>query len=301
MTKPEPEKVIVDVDDSVRLTVARYRPEGAVGPVVLLVPAMGATARFYDRFARELSGNGITVAVLDLRGQGDSEPPPGRTSKYGYRELVQRDLPAAVAAVRIVAPGKPLFILGHSMGGQLALLHLAWRNPGVNGLILVASGSMFFRAFGWGRRLRYLVGSQLAVAVTALVGFWPGDRIGFGGRQPRGVMRDWAWQVRTGRLAVRGDPFDYERALRELRTPVLAVTVEGDHLAPPTAVAHLVRKLPRCDVRRHHYSTEAAGGLLDHFRWAKQSAPLARHLVRWMLDNSAGSASGVAETAGPAL
>ncbi|MFJ1708477.1 alpha/beta fold hydrolase [Kitasatospora sp. NPDC088346] len=248
-------------------------------PVVLVSPAMRTPVGFYRRFAQELHAAGASALVLDHRGSGARARVPSTT---GYRQLTD-DLGAAVAAVRELLPQAPLTVCGHSLGGQLALVQAAEATergtPGPDAIALVAAGSVYHRAYGL-RAPALLTASRLMALTAATLGHWPGHRLGFGGRQPAGVIIDWAHQARTGRYRLAGT--DMEDALRALRIPVLAVDVEGDRLAPPGAVDHLCGKVPHAAVDRRGYTAEdAAGGPLDHFRWARHAAPLARDLVTW--------------------
>src|SRR5207244_11949273 len=63
-----------------------------------------------------LHGLGLNVLAFDFRGHGDSE---GHTSTFGHREV--RDLAAAVAYVRGRFPGRPLFLVGISLGAAVSL------------------------------------------------------------------------------------------------------------------------------------------------------------------------------------
>ncbi|MEU1916090.1 hypothetical protein [Streptomyces massasporeus] len=95
-----------------------------------------------------------------------------------------------------------MVLIGHSLGGQLALLSSATELTGVHAVVLTAAGSVWWRGFGSVRGLRNLVGSQLFAALTTALGYWPGERLGFGGTQPTAVMRDWA-RGRTAPAATR--------------------------------------------------------------------------------------------------
>ncbi|MEU0175319.1 alpha/beta fold hydrolase [Streptomyces massasporeus] len=108
-----------------------------------MVPAMGARARFYAPFARGLHRGGLHVAITDLRGQGESIPVARRGVAYGYREMVDDDFPAVVRAVSAAFPGSPVVPVGHSLGGQLALLSSATGLPGVHAVVLTAAGSVW--------------------------------------------------------------------------------------------------------------------------------------------------------------
>ncbi len=346
MTQPEPVAALplvttAELPDGTRLPVRglrapapeRFLPSGSgpapgqpPAPVVLVLPAMGTPARFYRRFARQLHDEGLTALTADLRGQGEATPrATGRAAGgHGYRAIVEEDLPAVLAAIRAeLGPEPPLYLLGHSLGGQLALVYASlarkavgfggsdfgdsefggsefggsefggsgvggsgvggsgFRGPGVDGVVIVATGSVWFRAFGALRGPGLLLTQLLITATAAVLGRWPGTRLGFGGDQPRGVMRDWARQVRTGRYRARGSAFDYETALGTLELPVLAVSVERDAYAPAGALDHLLAKTPRARLTRHHLTARETGTRLDHFAWARAGGALAKRVAAW--------------------
>jgi pimeloyl-ACP methyl ester carboxylesterase len=92
-------------------------PDGL--PVVLL-HGLGGTARTWDRFAAELAAAGRTAIALDLRGHGAS-PRPG---EYTPDAMVDD-----VLAFLDARDGRGVDVVGHSMGGHVAVL-LAGRHPG---------------------------------------------------------------------------------------------------------------------------------------------------------------------------
>ncbi|GIJ50529.1 hypothetical protein Val02_74150 [Virgisporangium aliadipatigenens] len=245
-----------------RLALHVYSRE-STDPAVLFLPAMGVPARYYRPFATALAEHGLAVTVADLRGNGASTPIPGRRTRYGYAELT-----ADVGALVERLDGRPVVLAGHSLGGQLAMLHTAvHRPPNVVGLALIAVGVPYWRE-GYGARRGFgLLGFSLwSAATAAVVGYWPGW--GFGGRQARGVLSDWAYTARTGRFRpVHGT--DAERALRELTTPVLALSMAGDDLTPAPVIDFTAAKMSAAPLEREHFDEARAGVPVDHMRWAR--------------------------------
>jgi predicted alpha/beta hydrolase len=249
-------------------------PDDPDAPTVVVWPAMGVPARYYRPFALQLTAAGLAVVVADLRGTGSSTPPPSRRSRYGMAELVG-DVEAVQEAVKSTVDGRTTLLLGHSLGGQISLLHLATADEStVDGLVLVATGLPYFRAYPWRRGATVLPYTQGIAAASRLFGVWPGW--GFGGRQARGVIRDWGYTARYGRYP-RLNGVDVEAALGTMRTPVLAVSVADDQYTPSSTVDYLVAKLAAAPVAREHYAIP--GTPLDHFRWVRSSGPLAARVA----------------------
>jgi predicted alpha/beta hydrolase len=280
--EPEYAQEFVDVDGG-RLGVQVYPdPPGTTdAPVVVIWPAMGVRARYYRPFAAELRAAGLTVVVADLRGTGTSTPAPSRADRYGYAELAG-DVDAVLAALKPRLDGRRRLLVGHSLGGQAALLHLALHGGDeVDGLALIAVGIPYWRGYPGARGLGVLPYTQGIAATAALLGVWPGW--GFGGRQARGVIRDWAHTARTGRFP-RLDGTDTEAAVRAVRTPVLAVSVDDDQFTPHQTMDHLCAKLTGAPVTRERYTVEQAGAPLDHFTWVRAGASLARRIAEFVGD-----------------
>ncbi|WP_406067950.1 alpha/beta fold hydrolase [Micromonospora sp. NBC_01638] len=279
---PEYAQEFVDVDGA-RLGVQIYpEPAGVTGaPVVVIWPAMGVRARYYRPFAAALRAVGLAVVVADLRGTGTSTPAPSRADRHGYPELAD-DVGAVLAALKPRLDGRTRLLLGHSLGGQAALLHLALDGgDAVDGLALIAVGIPYWRSYPGRRGLGVLPSTQGIAATAALLGVWPGW--GFGGRQARGVIRDWAYTARTGRFP-RLNGTDTEAAVRAVRHPVLAISVDDDQYTPHEIMDHLCAKLTAAPVTRERYTVAQAGAALDHFTWVRAGAPVARLIAGFAAD-----------------
>ncbi len=122
--------------DGVRL---HYRtwPAPDERAVLLVSHGLGEHGGRYAALAEDLVGHGFTVHALDHRGHGRSGGRRGHVAHFG--EFV-RDLETFRAAIAKEHPSEaPLFLLGHSMGGLIAIHHLQTHpEAGYRGAVLSA-------------------------------------------------------------------------------------------------------------------------------------------------------------------
>jgi predicted alpha/beta hydrolase len=252
-------------------------PDRASAPVVIVWPAMGTPARYYRPLAQALGAAGVAVVVVDLRGTGSSTPVPSRRSGYGYADIAG-DVGAVLHFLKPRLDGRPVHLLGHSLGGQACAIHLAMtQDSTVDSLILVAVGLPWYRSYRGSRKRGVLVMTQSITAVSAVLGVWPGW--GFGGRQSRGVIRDWGYTARHGRFPVLAG-VDVNAGLGAVRTPMLAISLEHDRYTPAATLDQLCGKLTAAPVQRVHLSPEDEA--LDHFTWVRTPAAVVERVEAWL-------------------
>jgi len=86
--------------------------------VVCLVHGIGEHAGRYDRTGEAFKESGIALVGMDLRGHGLSSGKRGHTSP---RKSILKDIDGLIEYCLRKYPGIPLFLYGHSMGGNIAL------------------------------------------------------------------------------------------------------------------------------------------------------------------------------------
>jgi len=270
----------VTASDGHRYTLLACVPERPAA-ALLWLPALGVAARHYLPFAEALASHGVAVFLHEWRGHGSSHLRAGRDCDWGYQPLLTRDLPASETAMRQALTGTaPSIVLGgHSLGGQLASCRLALSPDSARHLWLVASGTPYWRAFPartrWWLPLAYRFLPWLANRVGAL----PGRRIGFGGREARGVIADWSRTALSGRYAARGLEHDLESGLATLQADVRAVVLADDWLAPASSLRSLLDKMPLAGTTVRRLDRAALGTAADHFAWMQGPDAVARALV----------------------
>ncbi|MFP4276492.1 MAG: alpha/beta fold hydrolase [Wenzhouxiangella sp.] len=248
---------------------------------LLFLPGMGLSARQYIAFGQALTAVGVETLIHEWRGLGSSSLRAGRPENWGYRELLEHDLDPALDAARGLAAGRPLIIGGHSLGSQLALLAAARRPDDCQGLLIVAGGAPYWRCFhGWMRATLRAIFFGMPVAAT-VVGHYPGRRLGFAGREARGVINDWAASGRSGVYRPSGMDFDFEAALGRLDQPLLSVRMTDDWFVPQASLDWLSGKLGSTVKQQVDIDRTAMDGPADHYRWMQQPASTARAIAHW--------------------
>lgn len=122
--------------DNIRLEARRWQPtDGKVKGVVCLVHGMGEHSGRYAHVATYFTNRGYVLAGFDLRGHGKSPGQRGHIPSYGQLML---DIDQFVSAVARTFPDIPLFLYGHSMGGNLVLNYLLRHTPNISGAVVTA-------------------------------------------------------------------------------------------------------------------------------------------------------------------
>jgi len=175
--------------DGVPLRATLFEPAGEASAAVIVSGATAVPRGYYAAFASYLASCGAAALTYDYRGSGES-PQRLRRSDARMRDWGERDAPGVIAWLRARYPQLALHLVGHSYGGHALLL--APNNHEVSRAVTVASFLGYYGNCAWPDNLRiYLLMKFVVPVVTALVGYSPGSRMGFGLDLASGVAREW--------------------------------------------------------------------------------------------------------------
>lgn len=273
--------------DQTSNTITRYYPSSdSLGTaIVLILPAMGVRASYYKPLAEAFSQQGFMAVLVDWRGQGKSSVRASRKQDYGYEQYI-KDLKDVVLTLEDDFPELPIYICGHSLGGQIASLYASRYPKTLSGIILIASALVHYTGWNNLQPWKIKLAGKLFYPISQLVGYFPGNVIGFGGREASTVMKDWCHNALTGKYELHGSSFDYESAFKDLAIPVLAFSLDGDTFAPQKAVANLCAKYGDQSKVEHRHITRELTDLkaLNHFKWVKYNDYFVETASSWILE-----------------
>ena len=220
------ERVALKAHDGHALTGYRFAPNGVPTASVVFGPAMAVPQAFYAAFATFLARQGYAVWTFDYRGTGESLKGSMRGVKADLSDWLKLDYDAVLHAAG--AGGAPVYLVGHSLGGQVAPL-LPSREK-IAGLINIAVGSGSLRHNVPSlRRKAPLMWHVMAPILCPLFGYFPGAKIGVIGDLPTGAMFQWRRWCLTPDYILTGEPGARE-AYASADYPVLALTFADDEL-----------------------------------------------------------------------
>ena len=159
--------------DGASIAAWRARPAGEARAIVQIAHGMAEHAGRYRRLTQRLTGAGYAVYANDHRGHGSSAAVHGQGGfgPGGFQSLVD-DMAALTALAKQETPGRPMVLLGHSMGSFAAQLYLAQHPGALDALVLSGTAAQ-------DRLLASLLAGGGPVSLEALNASFEPARTGF--------------------------------------------------------------------------------------------------------------------------
>ena len=244
--------------------------------VLVLVHGVCEHGGRYRGLAEELSRHGYAVYAIDLRGHGRSA---GERIYIGTFDDHLGDVGRLLDEVRACQPGRPLFLMGHSMGGAIVGRLAVLRPPQVHGVILSAAairigGHMFpllrhlaGLASRLLPRLRLIrVGTSKLSRDRAVIEDFKQDPLVYHGKFP----------IRTGAEILRAAR-ELHKNLRGIELPLLVLHGTGDWITDPRGSMELYRQARSTDKTLKLYD-----GLYHDLFHEPEWRQVAADLIAWL-------------------
>jgi alpha-beta hydrolase superfamily lysophospholipase len=251
IARPEP------VDDIGIEMVRDWVPDGTPRAVVVLVHGIAEHCGRYERTGSLLAAAGLQVRSFDLIGFGASGGTRGDIDDWGrYHDQIQRHMEWAIHQ------GPPVVLMGHSMGGNLALGYALTGRPAPD--LLVLSAPALAGGAAWQRALAVL-GARVA-PTTAISNSLKGEWLSRDPAVGEAYFADpLAFRKSTIRLgAALFEAMDeLNESLSDLSIPTLVLHGGADSIVPPQSSV-VLGELPGVERRlypalRHEILNEPEG------------------------------------------
>ena len=229
-TAASPLPLVLRAADGYNLAAMRYPASGTERARLVVAGATGVPQRFYRRLAEYASKRGVSVLTLDYRGIGQSKPASLKGFQADQMDWVA-DLAAGVEAM--AEDGVPLYMVGHSFGGQA--YGLLPNHDRVAGLYTFATGAGWH---GWMTPAERLKAIVMWRTVAPALAWWKGylawSVIGMGEDLPLKVYQQWRrWCHHPHYFFDDPQMAPVVERYRDVRTPIVAVNATDDAWAPP--------------------------------------------------------------------
>jgi acylglycerol lipase len=159
-------------NDNKQLFAQCWKAEPTTKGLVLLVHGLGEHSSRYDLWASKFVNEGFSVLSYDMRGHGKTPVPIAKTSSY---DKLLNDIDLLINKGKELFPEIPVFLYGHSLGGNLTINYAISRPTNLNGIILT---SPWLEVTNHPTRLKFITAnvlSKFAPHLRARTGFRPED------------------------------------------------------------------------------------------------------------------------------
>lgn len=289
---PRLEQNAIIAADGTRLPLREWLPGGAPRAVVLGLHGFGDYSRAFETPGPLWAQSGIATYAYDQRGFGNT----ASFERWSGVPAMVDDMKAAVALLHARYPGVPLYVVGESMGGSIAMAALGGEQPpAIDGLVLIGPAVRSRETLG-------ALGRGGLSFFAHLIPWFPVSTVGMDYQPSNNIamLRELSMDplvIKNPRVdAVWGlvDAMDAALAAApRLKPPLIILYGEHDRLVPPDVMKLLLDRLPRQPGIRVAVYPKGYHMLLRDL----DGATVQRDALSWMLDHDAPLPSGADKAA----
>jgi predicted alpha/beta hydrolase len=225
--------------------------------VVVVAPALSTPRRFYTPFCEYLNAQGFDALVFDYRGIESGHAREAKASATDMETWLRVDVSAAIDEAVRRADGKPVHLIGHSLGG-MAL----GATPSAHKLaraVTVASGSGYPGLNPTSGKALWFLGRVAMPFYTRLFGYFPGGALRKVGNLPRAVALQWSYWLHFKDYCFADPAYDMTARFASVRCPVLSLSFTDDSALQRPAIDDLHARYANAPVQRAHLSPADVG------------------------------------------
>ena len=251
----------------------------AASRVVIINSATAIPRRFYRHFAAALARAGYLTVTYDYRGTGGSRPKRLRGFRARMRDWGLLDMAGVVDWASTELKPDRLFMVGHSVGGQVTgLLDNAEK---IDGMITMSAQSGHWRLQGGEQKYVVCLHTYVTLPMFShLFGYMPRWLLG-GEDLPKDAALEWARWCRDREYLLGDDTLPLHR-YEHFSAPILAYSFGDDKWGTAESVDAMMQAYPNVE-RRHVEPSEAGLESIGHVGYFKQAAQaLWQDAIDWL-------------------
>lgn len=210
-----------------------YTPAHGIKANIVLCSATGVPQAFYRRFAEYATQFGYQVLTFDYRGIAQSAPKQLKGFKMSYLDWGTLDLAAAIDF--LAQDPIPLFMVGHSYGGQA--LGLAPNHAKVTAMYCFGTGAGWHGYMPFKEKMKVqVIWNIIFPPMVAVTGYLPWSKLNMGADLPIGVYQQWRKWCKNPTYFF-ADPEQHALIAQyaQVKTPIYAVSALDDDWALPNS------------------------------------------------------------------
>ena len=273
-------------NDGYMLTGILYTPKTVKSRIVVAC-ATGVPQPFYRRFAEFSAAQGFEVLTFDYRGIHLSAPKQLKDFQMSYLDWGEHDLTGAID--RLKSDNLPLFMVGHSYGGQA--LGLTRNHHKVSAMYCYGTGAGWHGWMPLPERLKVQFMWNVVFPVfVAWKGYLPWKMLGMGEDMPIDVYRSWKRWCGMPHYFF-DDPLVRESKklqFAQISTPITAAVALDDLWALPVSRDAFMQYYSAAEVTHRDLDPQAYNlkfGAIGHMGYFRPLAqPLWDEILAWFAE-----------------
>ena len=277
--------VIIPATDHFELDAHRYqsKEQQVISKVLIISSATGVLKAYYKKYAVYAAQQGFTVYTFDYRGIGKSKPNSLKAFEASMHQWGAMDLQGVVNYVTTTHAGVELYMMLHSVGGQI--FGLLNHSPLIKKAITVGSQTGYWG--NWPGMSKWKRGMEVILLpiITHIIGYFPAKALGMFEDLPKGVAVEWAKWCRSKNYL-----FDYlpdaTGRFAKWTMPLKIYSFSDDDWAPQKASEELESYYSNAQIDRADVTPQQLGvPAIGHFGFFKSSfkKTLWKESIDWLL------------------